>query len=147
MEKIPSLPYVSGQMLLAAVLLISTVAFAGCSMNSEYTTSIGEPTTGTVIDDLSVYDINEIDGVRYELNYSLNTSENATYNIEVYELTSGSPEFVSVSDLDRRKSVYRNDVAPPWNAGEERLYEIRVVREANNTVVDAVALTSKREDS
>lgn len=135
----------TGRTLLALVLVVS--ALAGCSQTAEYSTSVSEPTNGGVIDNISIYDINEMDGARYRLNYSLAASINAAYNIEVYELTDGSVEFISVSDLDRREPVHRNDLPPPWNAGEERTYEIRVVRESNNTVVDAVIVTVKRDDT
>lgn len=145
MVNAPSSPSVSARVLLATVLLAALVSVAGCSTDGEYTTSIGEPTNGTVIDGLSVYSIDELDGARYELQYSLDAGDDATYDIEVYELANDSREFVSISDLDRRESVHRNDVPPPWDDGEERRYELRVVRQDDGDVVDAVTFTVKRE--
>lgn len=125
-------------MLLATVLLISLVAVAGCSTTDDYTTEIGDPTNETVIDSLSIVDINEIDGVRYELQHRLNASEDTPYNIEVYELTSGSGKIAYVTDLDPNESIYRNEVSPPWDAGETRRYELRVVNQSNDTTVDRI---------
>lgn len=147
MPDAPSRPCVSCRTLLATVLLVGLVAVAGCSTTTDYTTSVDEPTNGTVIDGLSVYDINELDGVRYELQYSRTSSDDATYDVKVYELTSGSPEFVSVSDLDQREPVYRNNVSPPWDAGDERRYELRVVRESDGTVADAITFTVSKSAS
>lgn len=72
---VPSCPSVNSRILLATVLLISSVAGAGCSSADDYTTEIGEPTNGTVIDTLTIVDINEIDGARYKLQHRLNASE------------------------------------------------------------------------
>lgn len=138
------MPSVSGRILLATVLCFGAFAVAGCTTTGDYTTSIGDPTNGTVIDGLSVTDINEMDGVRYELQYNRDAGATASYDVEVYELTSGSPEFVSISDLDRRGEVYRNDVPPPWDSGEERRYELRIVNESTGSVADAITFTVAR---
>lgn len=134
-------------MLLATVIIISMVGVAGCTTTSDYTNSVGEPTNGTVIEELSITDVNELDGVLYELQYSRDSTANATYNVEVYELTSGSPELVSVSDLDESEPVHRNDVPPPWDAGEERTYELRVIEDASGEVVDSITFTIERQES
>ncbi|WP_408958569.1 hypothetical protein [Natrinema sp. 74] len=42
---------------------------------------------------------------------------------------------------------FEKDVAPPWDAGEERVYEIRVVNETADTVVDAVTITIENNGS
>lgn len=143
----PSLPAVNVRLLLASILLVSTVTVAGCSTNADYTTMVGEPSNGTVIDDLTVYDVNELDGVRYELQFSLAASDDAAYNIEVYENPSGTPEFVSISDLDRRDTPHRDDVPPPGEDGEKRVYELRVVHEADDSVVDSVTFAIERDGS
>lgn len=141
----PSSPSVSGRMLLATVLLIGLLAVAGCSTTDDYATETGDPTTGAVIETLSIVDINEMDGARYELQYSLNASDTAAYNVEVYELTDDEAEFVSVSDLNSGESQYRNDVPPPWDAGETRRYELRIVDEADGTVVDTISFRITKE--
>lgn len=141
---LPSLP-VSRRSLLAIVVLGGLVAVAGCSTTADYTTSVDDPTDGTVIEALSITDINELDGVRYELQYNRAQGDTAAYDVEVYELTNGSREFVSVSDLEQRAGVHRNDVPPPWDVGEERRYELRVVEEPTDTVVDAITFTISKE--
>lgn len=147
MAPLSSLRSVHGRLLLATLLLTSAVATAGCATTSDYTTTIGEPTTGAVIVDLSVYDINERDGVRYELQYRRNASDDTVYTVEVYERTSDASELVSVSKLDFNELVHRDDVPPPWDAGEERRYELRVVDESTGAVVDAVPFSIGRKRS
>lgn len=132
------MPSVRGRILLATLLLVSLVAVAGCSTTDDYTTEISEPTTGAVIGNFSVVDINELDGARYELTHRLNTYEDTHYKVEVYDLTNDSAEIVYVSSLDPTESSYRNDVAPPWEEGEEQQYELRVVNGSDNTTVDTI---------
>lgn len=131
--------------LLAIVLLGGLVVVAGCSTTTDYSTSIDEPTNGTVIDNLSVSHINEMDGAQYDLHYSINESDNTTYNIEIYELTNDPPEFIRRSNLEHREQVHRIDVSTPWDVGEERRYKLQVVRESTGDVVDAVSFSIKKE--
>lgn len=143
----PSTPSICGRILLATVLLVGLSAGAGCSTTADYSTEIGEPTTGAVISDFAVVDINELDGAQYELQHHLNASEETHYKVEVYDLTNDSAEIAYVSGLDSNESIYRNDVAPPWDEGENRRYELRVVDGANDTIVDAITFTITKESS
>lgn len=147
MDKTPSTPSGCGRILLATVLLVSLVAVAGCSTTDEYTTEIGDPSNKTVIESLAVVDINEMDGAQYELHHRLNASENTPYTVEVYERTDDGTEITDVSSLNSKESVYRNDVAPPWDAGETRRYELRVVNGSNDAVVDSINFTITKERS
>lgn len=134
------------RLFLGSVLLVSIVTVAGCRSNTDYTTTVGEPSYGSVIDNQTVYDVNELDGARYEHQFSLEASDDAAYHIEVYENTSDTPEFVSLSDLDRRDAP-KDDVPPPCDEGEKRVYLLRVVHEANDSVVDSVTFAIKRDGS
>lgn len=147
MVSAPSIPSVRPRLLLATVLLVGLAAGAGCSTTADYSTEIGEPTTGAVIGDFAVVDINELDGAQYELQHHLNASEETHYKVEVYDLTNDSAEIVYVSSLDPNKSIYRNDVAPPWDEGEKRRYELRVVNDVNDTIVDTITFTITKESS
>jgi hypothetical protein len=140
---------VTGRRILVTAVLALTLALAGCSTSATYETSVGEPTTGAVIENASITDVNELDGVQYRFEYSLTGSDlapNATYSVEEYERTNGSFERVGVADLEPRESVHQNSVSPPWDAGDERTYEVRIVHPENDTVVDAVRMTIERTD-
>jgi hypothetical protein len=133
------------RLLLVTALLVSSVALAGCTTTEDYSTSISEPTNGTVIQNLTVYDINELDGARYELEYRLNTSKNVTYTLKTYELKNESYELQSTSALTGAEPTYKNDLPPPWDAGTERTYRLEIVRADSETVLDAITITLKRD--
>lgn len=147
MVNTPSIPSVRGRMILTTVLLVSLVAGAGCSTTDDYTTEIDEPTTGAVIGNFSVVDINELDGAQYELQHRLNASEETHYKVEVYDLTNESAEIAYVSSLNPNESIYRNDVAPPWDEGEKRRYELRVINGSDNTTVDTITFAITKGSS
>ncbi|ELY75307.1 hypothetical protein C488_09751 [Natrinema pellirubrum DSM 15624] len=129
-------------MLLGLVLVVTTIAFAGCVTQEDYSTSVGEPTNGTVIRNVSVYDVNEIDGARYELDYRLDDATN--YTLETYERTNGTDELVDTTSLAGREPTKRGDLAPPWDPGDERTYRLVVVRSDTGATVDAVTITIER---
>lgn len=132
------------RLVLATVLVVSAIAVAGCATQADYSTSVSEPTNGTVIRNVSVYDINEADGARYELEYRLDDTT-TNYTIKTYERTNGSDELLGTSGLTGREPTYKNDLPPPWDPGDERTYRIDVVRSDTGAVVDSVTITIERD--
>jgi len=135
----------SNRRLLLALLFGVSLAGGGCLATAEYETTIGEPTTGAVIENVSVYDINDIDGARYELDYRL-PNRTGSYQIEAYERTNGSNKRISSGGRLGPEPTYKNELPPPWNDGDERTYELRVVQTDSETVVDSVTITVRRVD-
>ncbi|WMT10338.1 hypothetical protein NP511_22660 (plasmid) [Natrinema thermotolerans] len=137
------------RILLGTVLLM--ILLAGCSTTTNYTTSVGEPTTGTVIENASAEFVDDWSGVQYEIEYNSSYRNNSSYSFKVYEHVNGSLEFVDQSTFSNIEPstppTYRNDVAPPWDSGEKRVYEIRVVDDTTDTIIDAVTITIENEGS
>jgi len=134
----------------ATVLVVCTVAFAGC-MSEEYSTSVGEPTTGDVIDNVSFGEINGLDGARYEMEYSIerNASDNATYWLHIYEYEDGELRPVNLSarhHLDPDRTRMEDNIAPPYEDESAVKYQYRIERGDNHTVVDAVDVTIRVDE-
>lgn len=55
-------------------VVASATLLAGCVTTSDYSVSVDEPTNWTIIQNLSVTDINELDGAQHELEYNRNSS-------------------------------------------------------------------------
>lgn len=145
-------------MLLGTVLLLIIVPLAGCSLTMDYSTTIGEPTNGTVIENASAEFVDNWQGVNYEIEYNssyvdtnASSGGNSTHSFEVYEHVNGSLDFVHQTGFNNIEPatppVYQNSVSPPWDASEERKYEVRVVDNTNNTVIDAVTITIENHGS
>jgi len=135
------------RLLLALLLVAGVTALAGCSLNDGFSTSVADSANGTVIENLSITDINDHDGVKYELEYSLPARSNASFAIEVHERTDDSYERVGVTTVDPGETAHRDSVAPPWDAGEKRTYRVRVVDRSNGTTLDSVTMTIERTAS
>ncbi|MFC6769824.1 hypothetical protein [Natrinema soli] len=146
------------RMRLGTVLLLIMVPLAGCSLTTDYTTTVGEPTNGTVIENASAEFVDDWAGVQYEIEYNssyrdhtASYGDNSSYSFEVYEHVNGSLEFVDRSGFNNIEPatppVYQGSVSPPWDSGEERVYEIRVVNETTEAVVDAVTVTIENNSS
>ncbi|ELZ10510.1 hypothetical protein C478_13682 [Natrinema thermotolerans DSM 11552] len=133
----------NGRLVLGLVLIVSTVALGGCLTQADYSTSVGEPTNGTVIRNVSVYDVNELDGARYELDHRLDDDE-TNYSLKTYERMNGTDEIVKISSLTGHEPTYKNDLAPPQDRGDERTYRLVVVRSDTGATVDAITITIKR---
>ena len=94
MRTLPSTP--NRRIVFITVLVVSALTLAGC-LSEEYTTSVDEPATGDVIQNVTFGEINGLDGAQYELTYSLNetASNNATYWLRIYEIEDGELEQVA----------------------------------------------------
>ena len=145
MKELESLFPKKSQLLLVAGLVMCSLALAGCTTTEDYSASVSEPTNGTVIQNLSVYDINEMDGARYELKYRLNNSHDVNYTIKTYERTNGSYELITTSLLTGREQTYKNDLPPPWDPGVERIYRLEVVRTDTGIAVDKIMIILRRD--
>lgn len=134
------------RLVLATALVVSAVALAGCTSET-YTTSVGEPTTGDVIENVSFGEINGFDGARFELAYAIDERDNRTYSLRIYEFENGTlePEGSRLLDPDRHRT--RDDVGVPYGDETERRYRLRVERGENDAVVDAVTVTVRVDDS
>lgn len=133
----------AGRAVLVTVVVVTLLA--GCPTNDYYSTSVSEPTNGTVIQGVTVYDVNEIDGARYELSYQRTGGSDSTLALNTYERRNGSDELLATVTLAGPAPTYENDLTPPWDPGEERVYRLEVVREESDDVVDAITITITRE--
>lgn len=137
--------------LLGTVLSLLIIPLAGCSLTTEYTTYVSEPTNGTVIENASAEFVDDWKGVDYEIEYNSSYRNNSSYSFKTYEHVNGSLELVDQSKFTNIEPntppVYRNEVAPPWDSGEKRIYEIRVVDDTTDTIIDAVTITIENEGS
>lgn len=129
------------RMVVATVLVVNALLIAGCSGNREYTSTISDPSTGDVIDNVSVDTINQLDGARFDVDYSINATDNATYSLVVYERQNGSLEWDGVYSLDPNRYDTGVSVSSPLPDEPPATYEIRVERGENATVLDAVSVT------
>lgn len=139
------------RMILGTVLLLIIVPLAGCSLTTDYTTTVGESTNGTIIENASAEFVDDWAGVRYEIEYNSSYRNNSEYSFKTYERVNGSLELEDNTSFTHIEPstppVYQNDVAPPWDSGEERVYEIRVVNKTADTVVDTVTITIENNGS
>lgn len=137
--------------LLGTVISLLLIPLAGCSLTTEYTVSVNKPTNGTVIENTSADFVDDWRGVAYEIRYNSSYRNNSSYSFKTYEHVNDSLELVDQSTFTNIEPntppVYRNEVAPPWDAGEKRVYEIRVVDNTTDTIVDAVTITIENERS
>ena len=143
MRTLPSTP--NRRIVFITVLVVSALTLTGC-LSEEYTTSVDEPATGDVIQNVTFGEINGLDGAQYELTYSLNetASNNATYWLRIYEIEDGELEQVNLSGshhLDPNRSSLNENIAPPYEDESVVEYRFRVERGGNRTVVDAVDVT------
>lgn len=137
--------------LLGTVISLILIPLAGCGLTTEYTISISKPTNGTVIQNTSAEFVDDWQGVDYEIEYKSIYRNDSSYSFKTYEHINGSLELVDQSKFTNIEPntppVYRNEVAPPWDAGEKRVYEIHVVDDTTDTIVDAVTITIENERS
>ncbi|QLK26239.1 hypothetical protein HYG81_01035 [Natrinema zhouii] len=130
------------RIVVATAMVVSALFVAGCSgSSSEYTSTISDPSTGDVIDSVSVDTINQLDGARFDMDYSINATDNATYSLVVYERQNGSLEWDGVYSLDPNRYHTGVSVNPPLPDEPPATYEIRIECGENATVLDAVTVT------
>lgn len=130
------------------IAVVTALLLAGCAGDREYSTSISEPTTGDVIDDVSIYEVNPIDGTRLEMNYSIDATDNRTYYLRTYELQNGSYEPQTSYRLESDERTMKFAVTIPNPRLNESVIkeQIRVERGENRTVVDAVTVTVRLDE-
>lgn len=141
--------FILPRLVLVTVLAVSLVALAGCGTNEDYSTSVSEPMNGTFIQDVSISDINEMDGARYELEYRYNSSVETTYTVKVYEQKNGSYESNATETsllVSGAEPTHAGNLAPPWDSGEKRTYKLEVTRTDTGTVIDSVIIEIKRDE-
>jgi hypothetical protein len=144
------------RILLGFVLCLLIIPLAGCSLTTEYSTSVSAPSNGTVIENASAEFVDNWQGVDYEIDYDASYRNNSSYSFKTYEHVNGSlkleessrfTDIESSSNYTDLGTVYQGSVAPPWDSGEKRVYEIRVVDETVDTIVDSVTIMVKNEGS
>jgi len=124
----------------ATVLVVSTLIVAGCTGSRDYTTTISEPETGDVIENVSVDTINQLDGARFDVDYALNATENDSTSLVVYKVReNGSLEVKNINGLSPTRYHTGFSVAPPQPDDPVRTYRVRVER--GDTALDAVTIT------
>lgn len=129
-------------------LVVGMVSLAGCGMTTDYSASVSDPATGTVITNATVEDINPMDGARWTVEYEINDSRNSTYEIERYVFINDSPEYRWSTILDPDESTESERLGvPSAEQGVER-NQIRIIRNETGTdptVVDSVNVTIRAE--
>lgn len=141
------LPDRNWRVVTATLIVVIALIVAGCGGNRGYTTSVSEPSTGAVIDDVSVETVTPVDGARLQLNYSVDSTDDRSYSLGVYELRNGSYEPQTSYRLTPDERTTKLEVSVPH--GNESVVEqqIRVERGENRTVVDAVTVTVRTDES
>ena len=149
--RIGYITYGMDRRLLSGTVLLLIIPLAGCGLTAEYTTSVSEPTNGTVIENASAEYVDDWQGVKYEIEYNSSYRNNSSYSFKTYEHVNGSVELVESSTFATIEPdtppTYQDSVAPPWDSGEKRVYEVRVVDDTTNTILDAVTIMIENEGS
>jgi len=128
---------------IATVMVVSALLIAGCTdtTSREYNSTISDPSTGDVIDNVSVETIDQQNGARFDVDYSIDATANETYSLVVYERRNDSFEWDGTYSLDPNRYHTKFSVGSPLPDEPDPTYQIRVERGANATVIDAVTVT------
>lgn len=131
-----------------AFLVIGMVSFAGCGMSTDYSGSVSDPATGTVITNATVEVDNPMDGALWTIGYELDDSRNSTYKIEHYVFINGTSEYRWSTTLDPDKNTVSERIGIPSSEQGVERNQLRIVRNETGTdptVVDSVNVTVRAE--
>lgn len=131
-----------------AFLVVGMVSFAGCGMSTDYSASVSDPATGTVITNTTVEVDNPMDGALWTVEYEIEDSRNSTYEIERYVFINGTPEYRGSATLYADENTFSRRIGiPSAEQGSER-NQLRIIRNETGTdptVVDSVNATVRAE--
>ncbi|MFC6764076.1 hypothetical protein [Natrinema soli] len=127
----------------ATVMVVGVLLIAGCTdtTSREYSSTISDPSTGDVIDNVSVDTISQQNGARFDVDYSIDATANETYSLVVYERRNDSFEWDGTYSLEPNRYHTGFSVGPPLPDEPATTYQIRIECEKNATVLDAVTVT------
>jgi len=128
---------------IATVMVVSALLIAGCTdtTSREYNSTISDPSTGDVIDNVSVETIDQQNGARFDVDYSIDATANETL------LSSSTSAGTTRLNGTVPTASTRTGITPKFSVGSplpdepDPTYQIRVERGANATVIDAVTVT------
>ncbi|WP_126664169.1 hypothetical protein [Haloterrigena salifodinae] len=117
-------------------------------MFTDYSGSVSDPTTGTVITNATVEVDDPMEGALWTVEYEINDSRNRTYEIEHYMVINGTPEYRWATTLDPDENTVSERIGVPSSEQEAERHQLRIVRNetgADPTVVDSVNVTVRAE--
>ena len=129
---------------LLVVIVSTALLFAGCVGSGDYTTTIGDPTTGEVIDNVSINEVTPITGVRLTVHHTADRVNISSYSLGVYVRENGTFEPLTYYSFDQHADSTGVTLDIPGRDETVVEQQIRVEHRENRTVVDAVDVTVSR---